>query len=157
MIIYDLTCEHEHRFEGWFHNPQDFSDQLERGLVICPQCGSPSIHKLPSAISISRNLQEGKAVGSGPIASAPAVNSNAPTPPVTPTQAMAIYRQFAKAVATLSDDVGSSFAEEARRMHYNEIPERMIRGQTTDDELAELDEEGIAVMRLPVFKEEDLN
>lgn len=73
------------------------------------------------------------------------------------TQAMAIFRQLTKAMIAISEDVGTSFAEEARRMHYEEIPERPIRGQTTDDEFSELEDEGITVFRMPNIKEEDLN
>ena len=48
-----------------------------------------------------------------------------------------------------SEDVGSSFAEEARKIHYKETPERSIRGQTSADEVSALREEGIAVLALP--------
>ncbi|MBN8502125.1 MAG: DUF1178 family protein [Sphingomonadales bacterium] len=153
MIIYDLICEHDHRFEGWFHSASDFTEQLERGLLVCPQCASPSVRKLPSAIAIGkqRTVTEGDDTpAKGPIAA----TSNLP---MTTTQAMAIYRQFAQAVVSLSEDVGPAFAAEARRMHYQQAPERMIRGQATQTEFEELSEEGIAVVRLPVISEEDLN
>jgi hypothetical protein len=48
-----------------------------------------------------------------------------------------------------SEDVGSSFAEEARKIHYKETPERSIRGQTSADEVSALREEGIDVLALP--------
>ena len=48
-----------------------------------------------------------------------------------------------------SEDVGLSFAEEARKIHYKETPERSIRGQTSADEVSALREEGIDVLALP--------
>ena len=51
----------------------------------------------------------------------------------------------------------SAFAEEARKMHNEEAPRRSIRGQASDEEFAELEEEGIGVFRLPLPKKEDLN
>ena len=48
-----------------------------------------------------------------------------------------------------SEDVSSSFAEEARKIHYKETPERSIRGQTSADEVSALREEGIDVLALP--------
>jgi hypothetical protein len=48
-----------------------------------------------------------------------------------------------------SEDVGSSFAEEARKIHYKETPERSIWGQTSTDEVSALREEGIDVLALP--------
>jgi hypothetical protein len=50
-----------------------------------------------------------------------------------------------------TEDVGDNFAEEARKIHYREAPERSIRGQTSADEAAELREEGIDVIALPVI------
>jgi hypothetical protein len=50
-----------------------------------------------------------------------------------------------------SEDVGNSFAEEARKIHYKESPERSIRGQTTLDEAEALRDEGIEVMAMPMI------
>jgi hypothetical protein len=51
---------------------------------------------------------------------------------------------------TRSEDVGTEFPAEARRIHYREVPERMIRGQASQEEHEELIEEGIPVHRLPI-------
>jgi hypothetical protein len=53
-----------------------------------------------------------------------------------------------------SEYVGQNFAEEARRIHYAESPDRGIYGEATSDEVAELDAEGIQVFALPVLPEE---
>lgn len=45
-------------------------------------------------------------------------------------------------------DVGSRFADEARKIHYGEAEERSIRGQATPQETQELVDEGVAVMPL---------
>ena len=41
------------------------------------------------------------------------------------------------------------FAEEARRIHYKETPERQIHGSATREETVELIEEGIPVLPMP--------
>lgn len=46
MIIFDLVCELEHRFEGWFQKPADFDMQLLNGQLTCPICGVNEILKL---------------------------------------------------------------------------------------------------------------
>jgi len=33
MIVYDLACAQEHRFEGWFASAEDYAQQRERSLV----------------------------------------------------------------------------------------------------------------------------
>jgi len=45
---------------------------------------------------------------------------------------------------------GKSFAEEARKIHYQETPRRSIRGVATRTEKDELHEEGIPVFSLPI-------
>jgi hypothetical protein len=48
-----------------------------------------------------------------------------------------------------TENVGDRFAEEARRMHYNEAPARNIRGVATPEDARSLADEGIDVMPLP--------
>jgi hypothetical protein len=52
-------------------------------------------------------------------------------------------------VVESTEDVGHSFPEEARRIHYKEAPSRPIRGVASQDEAKALSEEGIEVARLP--------
>jgi hypothetical protein len=47
------------------------------------------------------------------------------------------------------DNVGTQFAEEARKIHYGETEERNIYGQATGIEIKELREEGINAVPLP--------
>ncbi len=62
-------------------------------------------------------------------------------------------QQFAtglrKYVMENADYVGPNFAEEARKIHYGETPERHIYGEATHREAQELLEEGVDVAPLP--------
>jgi hypothetical protein len=57
---------------------------------------------------------------------------------------------LARKVLAQTEDVGTRFAEEARRIHYGEAAQRGIRGQATPEQTESLLEEGIAVMPLPL-------
>jgi hypothetical protein len=46
--------------------------------------------------------------------------------------------------------VGKEFPAEARKIYYQEVPARAIRGQATEQEHEDLVDEGIPVARLPV-------
>ena len=50
---------------------------------------------------------------------------------------------MARHVMANTEDVGTQFAEEARKIHYGEREERSIRGQATREETEALLEEGI--------------
>jgi hypothetical protein len=60
-------------------------------------------------------------------------------------QAMRALRE----VLGKTENVGERFAEEARRIHYNEAPARNIRGVATPEDARSLVDEGIEVMPVP--------
>jgi len=153
MIIYDLRCDNEHMFEGWFQSAADFDAQISRQLIGCPQCDSQNVRRVPSAVAISgHSLPEAERQ---PASKAHVTGSMTVMP--AGTQIMAAYRQLVSVMVANSEDVGKLFASEARKIHYNEVPGRAIRGDATAEDLESLADEGITVMHLPNFKDEDLN
>jgi hypothetical protein len=65
-----------------------------------------------------------------------------------------IMRQIRREVEAKAENVGKRFAEEARKMHYNEAPERGIYGEASLDDVKALHEEGIDCLPLPVLPED---
>jgi len=147
--VFNLRCAADHHFEGWFASQDDHERQAARGLLECPLCGSKDVQRAPSAPYV--NL-----AAAAPQARAQAART-APAPATpSPEQVQAMLVKLAREVVATSEDVGERFAEEARRIHYDEAPERSIRGVATRAEAAALQEEGIAVVPLPfgaLFKE----
>jgi hypothetical protein len=66
----------------------------------------------------------------------------------------AIMQQMRELVRN-TENVGSGFADEARRIHEGESEDRPIRGTATPQERESLVEEGIAVVALPDFLDAD--
>lgn len=142
MKVLDLRCDQDHGFEGWFASEEDFVQQLAKGLVECPLCTSRAVTRMPSAPRL--NL-------SGARHPVPATAT--PAQQASPQQRLqALYLQAVKHVMAHTEDVGARFADEARRIHYGEAPERGIRGQADAAETAALLEEGIEVVPLPIPK-----
>ena len=149
MIVYDLVCGQQHRFEGWFGSAEDFARQRGDALVRCPLCDDSAIERRPSA-----NIQVGRA--SAPLAvegPAPAVEGQAIT--IAGGEAE-LLKQLRRLVAE-TENVGHAFPEEARKIHYEEAPKRGIRGQATHEEADALREEGIEFMSLPNLFTRNLN
>ena len=63
-------------------------------------------------------------------------------------------RELRKAVEENAEYVGERFADEARRIHYEEAEKRGIYGETTTDDAKALIEEGIEIHPLPALPEE---
>ena len=146
MKVLDLRCDNSHGFEGWFGSEEDFTGQLARGLVECPLCGSKSVSRLPSAPRL--NLSNARE----PAVQQPANAAPAPMPSPEAQQLQALWVQAVRHVMANTEDVGERFVDEARRIHYGDAPDRGIRGQASPDQAAELAEEGIDVLPLPIPK-----
>ncbi|MDP2371149.1 DUF1178 family protein [Rhodoferax sp.] len=142
MKVLDLQCAHQHRFEGWFGSEDDFRHQLADGLLQCPACGDVTIAKRLSAPRLNLgSAREPEA----PTRTAPVEQADA----TAELSAHAAWLAMARRMVANTDDVGRSFAEEARRMHYGEIEHRAIRGEATVGEAVDMIEEGIEIVPLP--------
>ena len=141
MIVFDLVCAGGHRFEGWFGSAEEFSAQNERGLLACPSCGAGGVERVPSATRFNSGAEESARVA-----------EPAQTPQGRDPMALAqiLYARLVDEMLSKSEDVGQAFPEEARRIHYEEAPARAIRGQATAEQHAELVDEGIPVLRIPI-------
>jgi hypothetical protein len=132
MIKYQLRCEAQHEFEGWFGDSADYEAQAAQGLLSCPICESRTIGKAIMAPSVAgrrsaraKRLAEMKK---------------------TIAEAAARAREY---VEKNYDYVGRRFPEEARKIHYGEVEPRGIYGEATGKEVKELVEEGVEVAPLP--------
>jgi hypothetical protein len=158
MIKYQLVCDQNHEFEGWFQASAAFDAQAESGLLRCPLCDSDQVKRAlmtPNLASPKRR----KAI-EPPLADLAPKPAN-PTlaqqlaPPTESEQvqvfgaALAKLRQLQQKITKDCRDVGDNFAEEARKIHYGEAEADGIYGQTTHEEREALEDEGIDVLDMP--------
>ncbi len=143
MIVYELGCGSGHRFEGWFSSADDYAGQNDRRELSCPLCGSAEIVRLPHASYVNTGAQERKLPAPPQAAAAPSAQQYA-------NLGSEIVAKLIEHIVENTEDVGPAFPEEARRIHYNEAPERHIRGTASRKEVEALKDEGIEVVALPV-------
>jgi hypothetical protein len=149
MIIFDLKCaEGGHVFEAWFGSSADYDNQLRRGLISCPLCGSDDIAKAVMAPAVG-------AKGNRAVAPAGGVSAQQAPAELFSGDPEAI-KQMLAAVATVqrkmlegSESVGDRFAEEARAIHLGETEKRAIHGRASRADAESLIEDGIPVAPLP--------
>ena len=170
LIVFNLSCAADHRFEGWFASGEDFDAQRGRGLLSCPMCGSSEVSKQLSAPRLNllhaqsderqskqdkhprRDLPatHGHGHGSGHGTAAEVMDGESQGMAMLSPQQHDMLRELIRQVVENTEDVGNRFAEEARRIHYKEADARAIRGVATREEAESLVEEGIEVAQLPV-------
>ena len=117
MIAYQLHCHNGHDFEGWFQDSIAFDAQSNAGKVLCPACHSARVNKSVMAPSVQGTRK----------------NKAAKEAAQRKRQYVAGLRRY---VETHADYVGPAFAEEARKIHYGETPDRPIYGETSLDEIS---------------------
>lgn len=164
MLVVDLHCSKGHHFEGWFASSDDLASQKARGLLSCPVCGDHEVTRRPSAPHLNTSgLKERLPSVAGADESAREQKgsvgdvSRRPVHESLPAEAQeamaalqALYLKAVRHVVENTEDVGERFVEEVRSIHQGEAPERAIRGQATAEERAELAEEGIDILSLPL-------
>jgi hypothetical protein len=132
MIRYALVCDRDHEFEGWFGSSQDYDDQVARGLLECPSCGSLIVRKQIMAPAVSGTK-----------------NRDVSAEPHPRQMMMEAMRRVRRHVEENFDNVGDSFATEARAIHEGKAEDRGIYGQATADEVKGLIDDGVPVAPLP--------
>jgi len=136
MIKYNLECDKDHQFAGWFQSSAAFDQQAKRKLVDCPTCGSTEIRKALMAPNVTTSRKSSEVAEK------------------SRNEIMSTLRQIRKKVEESAEYVGPRFAEEARRMHYKETEEKGIYGEASLDEARALSEEGIDILPLPTLPED---
>jgi hypothetical protein len=139
LIRFSLNCDHDHEFEAWFRNNDDFDTQQKRGFVECPQCGSSKVRKALMAPAVSTGRKREK------IALAMGEQQR---------KVLAQLKEMSEKIRENADYVGDKFAEEARKIHFGETEARGIYGEATLDEAKSLAEDGVGFMPIPVFPED---
>lgn len=134
MIIYDLSCEKGHKFEGWFTDRSAFEEQRGQSLIVCPICGSSEAEIIPSSLTVMGRDDRMERNGNKE---------------VSPRKALQMLGEF---VEMHFEDVGDRFADVAMRIHKGEEEVKNIRGTTTKAEEDVLREEGVNFIKIPVAK-----
>lgn len=150
MIKFTLECRDGHVFEGWFQSGAVYEAQAELGQIACPHCGTHAVDKAVMAPAVARvsGSEEAKRADE---------RRQQPAPADTPMHALQRrLREMRDEIHAKAEYVGGRFAEEARRIHFEESPPRGIYGEASDEEARELAEEGIPFLPMPRLPE-DLN
>ncbi|MCG6203925.1 DUF1178 family protein [Rhodopseudomonas sp. HC1] len=162
MIRYSLRCDSGHEFDSWFQSSSAYDSQVRRKLVSCPACDSTKVEKAIMAPRIVGKKGRGRApepVEAAAPAAAPeaAGASEASSTPLLLAQERELrakLKELRDHIVKNADNVGDSFPEEARKMHYGDIEHRPIYGEASPTEAKALIDEGIEVAPLPVLPDD---
>ena len=162
MIHYELRCQADHAFDGWFRDSGTFEQQAKRGQIACPTCGDTGIQRALMAPRLSRGgrpaieaAREGSGADDGakrvpaPTAAGEAKTVAHTSVAAIPDEMRVFLQRLRSEVERKCTYVGPAFAAAARRMHDGEIEAKPIYGEATPDEVEALHEDGIDIARIP--------
>jgi hypothetical protein len=150
MIKFALHCARGHEFQSWFQSSEAFDKQVKSGLVLCPLCQVTEVTKAIMAPAIA---SRGEAKRATPPAQAQSQTKVALLDRHD-LKSRAMIDAFRRRIFAEADDVGTRFAEEARKIHNGLVPGRAIHGQASIGDARALIEEGVPVLPVPPSPDE---
>lgn len=144
MIRFALRCTRGHEFESWFQSGEAFDAQRKAGLIACPLCQATDVRKAVMAPALAGRAAELPPSAKPQDLRAPVALFNR-----RDRELRAVIDAFRQHVFETAENVGTRFAEEARKIHDGLVPARAIHGQAKLEEARALIEDGIAVLPLP--------
>ena len=134
MIKYNLRCDNSHEFESWFSSSNEFEKLKTKKLIECIYCNSKKIDKsIMSPLVLNKdikNQEKNKFI----------------------TDTNKIRKELFKVRKFIEKNfeyVGNDFSKEVRNIYYDNRKNKKIYGNATEDETAELREEGIEITSIP--------
>ena len=134
MIKYNLKCQHNHEFESWFSNSEEFDKLNKKDLLECIYCSSKKISKsiMSPRISNLNTKQEQENL----------INRDIKN---EKDQLLRLRKYIEKNF----DYVGKDFSKKVREVYYDKKSKKAIYGTATSKEREELAEEGIDLLSIP--------
>ena len=144
MIKYQLICEEDHEFEGWFGDSAAFESQQDSGLLTCPFCGSATVRRALMAPNLAspktrKSAPPPQEVRDSPAAPAPAASGpGAPAPAASGPGASGPGASDPGASGPGASDPGAPGSaalpeEAARRMHALMSEMRALQSKIKDE------------------------
>ena len=156
MIKYQLNCNNEHQFDGWFPNIAEFERQQEKKLLICPMCDSNQVDRAIMAPGIGKSKSKSKTKTTSKSQSDKEEFYKAQFTDDTmipASQAKNILRKIRKKIVTEFDNVGDRFVKEYRKHEKGERDDKFY-GVPSKEEVKQLVEEGVDLFHLPNVKDD---
>ena len=140
MIKYNLKCKNDHEFESWFSNSEEFEKLSRKNLLECIYCSSKKISKSIMAPMVSNLKSDGEQIE---ILNKSFQNEK---------NKLLKLRNF---IENNFEFVEKDFGKRVREVYYDKKSKKAIYGTTTEEDRAELAEEGINLLSIPWIKKEN--
>ena len=141
MIKYRLICKDcRSKFDSWFASSKEFERLKKKNFLNCHLCNSKKIEKTLMAPKLISNVNE----------------ENFKKKNIKVKEINKKIKEYQKFIKKNFQYVGKDFAFEARSIHYNnKKKDKGIFGTATNDEIKELEDEGINTKTIPWIEDKN--
>ncbi len=146
MIQYQLRCEHDHQFDGWFPNIAEFERQKEKQLLMCPLCDSKQVDRAIMSPRVSKIKDKNKK-------NPEKIEQITPDTMIPAASAREILKKIRRQIVKDFDNVGDSFVKEYRKHEKGDRDDKFY-GTPNNKEIKELLDEGINLYHVPEIKDD---
>ena len=143
MIKYKLICkECKKSFDSWFSSSKEFERLKKMKLLDCNFCDSLKVEKSLMAPNVINNIKENSKSKNYRIEKLKKFKNE--------------IRKYQNFIKNNLEYVGEKFTFEARSIHYNSKKKtKGIYGKATEEQLKELQEEGIETQSIPWIEDKE--
>jgi hypothetical protein len=150
MIKYRLRCVRGHEFETWFASSAAYDKLAKRQQLTCATCGSDRVEKAIMAPRVAKGGRAGSQARQTDAQDEALAQEKFSEGSLDQQKALrAAWMALRQKVVETSEYVGPRFADEARKIHDEDAPERSIYGEATLEDVRDLLEDGISILPLP--------
>jgi len=153
-ILYQLRCENQHQFEGWFPSIAQFESQKQQGLLRCPMCGIVSVDRAIMSPSVGKTKKETsiKNTRSQRLKQLQhEVRSNSEM--MMGSRIKDMMRTVRDIIKRECEFVGDRFVEEVKKCEQGERNDKFY-GTPTKQQATQLIEEGVELFVVPDVKDD---
>ncbi len=143
MIKYKLICKDcKKSFDSWFSSSKEFERLKKMKLLDCNFCDSLKVEKSLMAPNVINNIKENSKSKNYRIEKLKKFKNE--------------IRKYQNFIKNNLEYVGEKFTFEARSIHYNSKKKtKGIYGKATEEQLKELQEEGIETQSIPWIEDKE--
>ena len=156
MIKYQLKCNHDHTFDGWFPNIDEFERQQDKKLIMCPMCDSTQVDRdimSPNINKIAKKTKTSKKTKTQEEKIENLKKELLGKEMMMASRAKDVLREIRKHVVSNFENVGDNFIKEVRKAEKGDRDDKFY-GTPSEKEVDKLLDEGIDLFHVPDIKED---
>lgn len=153
-ILYQLRCDNQHHFEGWFPSIAQFDSQKAQGMLQCPMCGIAAVDRDIMSPRLG-GLQKSKPIKNKRAQRLKKLQQQVQSSDemMMGTRVKDVMRTVRNIIKSECEFVGNRFVEEVKKYEDGSRDDKFY-GTPTEAEARKLMDDGVDLFVVPDVKDD---